>query len=226
MRPGPPRAVLGRSEHRVAFTKDWDLQGRGSGFRVDKWHASTFGVEFLDVFVHKSSCGTRLAYKPHFKATSLGVPLHSSSAHHGALHRSWPKGFNFRLAGNSSDQKSYLHARKIFVQRLRKFHCDEEIVRSVESVNAFKSQNCPVLKRPLAGHAARAARSWAVLPSHPLWHRAGIPGLLKVFEGDPLARTLWGLAAQASKNGSPEFPSIAVSWKNEAKHLFLMLRNL
>jgi len=68
------------------------------------------------------------------------------------------------------------------------------------------------------------AVNWAVLPSHPLWHAAGLGSLFAELGSSQQLRALWSLAAQPFSAPEPEFPSFRISWKNIMKHLFLMLR--
>ena len=135
-------------------------------------------MAFLDVFIFKSRRRKRLGWRPHFKPTSLNVPLHNSSSHPASIHSSWPRAYNGRLASTSSTKQHYLGARKTFVDRLRRFDIDESIIRSVESHDVFTEMQRRRSRRA-AGEAATdvlprpAPVDWAVLPGHPLW---GPPG--------------------------------------------------
>eukprot|EP00959_Pyramimonas_sp_CCMP1952_P142245 2977578-Pyramimonas_sp.AAC.1 len=73
-------------ERRGVRTTDlWKVMRDRSSFYTHKLEGtSTTGVSFLDTFVHKGSGwrkSGRLDYRPHFKSTSLSIPLSFSSAH-------------------------------------------------------------------------------------------------------------------------------------------------
>ena len=83
--------IFGRGSRRYSWIADWRdfAVRRRSSFLVDKWNGSLESVEVLDLTIAKPADNSRrLQYWPYFKATSLGVPLGTRSAHPFSLHRS------------------------------------------------------------------------------------------------------------------------------------------
>ena len=222
--------IIGRSPNRTNFEREWIAAGdrERSPFLHDKFEFSLHGMDFLDIRVFKNR--NRLAYCPFFKPTSLGVPLHSGSSHPSYLHRSWPHAFNARLASNSSSYALYARARRIFTDRLRQYDIDPLIVDSVCKSNAFEAhRNRAGRRRPesaLQEFDQVVRPTWLVLPSHPVWVHGGLSRKLKEFLESDVSCMLWELAGQTAGAARIPRPQLQISWKLDAKHLFVQLRNI
>ena len=176
----------------------------------------------LDIEIYKN--GGRLNWRPFIKATSLGIPLHETSNHHNSLHAAWPTGYLYRLARHSSTYHGYANAKRIFIERLEEYNFCPVIIARLKSLNAFwRTRRDHVAGEPEERHR----RTWLVLPSHPLWHQAGIAAVLNDFTSPNgnLWHSLWEVAGQSAPTRAVSMPSLAVSWRNDDKHLYLRLRN-
>ena len=77
-------------------------------------------IDFLDFTIFKGSrfCHNgRLAYKPFFKPTDIRVPLHATSAHNLAIHRSWPRSELGRLSRHSSNDALFQSAKNVLFDK-------------------------------------------------------------------------------------------------------------
>ena len=103
-------------------------------FEIDKWESSLQEVDMLDISIFKGSDFSwtrRLSYKPHFKKTSLGVPLSVSSCHPRHVHSSWTKAFVDRNSKRSCSREWYLEAKETFLRRLQNFYYPQALVRQL-----------------------------------------------------------------------------------------------
>ena len=91
--------IAGEPQQRLNLTADWDNAAAKakSPYTLEKWEASTREIDWLDVTVMKIPGSKRLHFKPHFKPSSLGVPLSDRSAQSIAVHTGWPKAEMDRL---------------------------------------------------------------------------------------------------------------------------------
>ena len=217
--------IVGRASLLRVLRERWEEQARrdNSSFTINGFQASLLAVNVLDLTVFKQ--GTWLSYCPHIKPTSLGVPLHSTSAQISTMHASWPIGYLFRLAKNSACYNSFAKAQLQFVDRLERFHMDPDVIKSVAGLNAFG-----ILRRSRAAPAPAPApatpnTTWLVMASHPVWHKASVAKAVAEHISDPFSQALWQLAAQ-SVPGTPPPPTplIRSSWKNCCRHLHVRLR--
>lgn len=136
-------------------------------FELQAAEVSRSEVTFLQVKVLKKN--GRIATKPVFKPASLGVPLAASSGHPSHVYFTWPvavaRGL-MRLATAPTDARE---AVEIVVSRLQAHRVPDLICQAVRDV---LSENGRRASPPKGSH------QWLVLPYHPLWAEAGLPGIV------------------------------------------------
>ena len=94
-------------------------------------------LTFLDVEIYKSENGNKLLHRRYVKATSSGVPLGMRSADPEHIHEMWARARLGTLAKHCSTFVDFSHARKEFLERLRRFNIDPGVVAKVEVENPF-----------------------------------------------------------------------------------------
>ena len=146
----------------------------------------------LDLTIAKPADNSRrLQYWPYFKATSLGVPLGTRSAHPFSLHRSWPRAYCFRLAAHSSSRKHYMKARATFIGRLKQSFFEESIIKELQDLNAWSVlRRRNLLPRPPRPPRTGEGILWLVVPAQTLWVRSGLTKVTADFLKEPFAVAL------------------------------------
>lgn len=138
-------------------------------------------VTFLDIdlwtaeHVHSHDRTTvSIRYKPHFKKTSLGVPLAFNSSHPWHVHASWPFAELRRLRRLSCDESTYENAKHIFVHRLmynfEPSFLTKKLLEYAPGLEVVKG----VHSRQLEDKGKEV--KWVVLPFHFVWESACLPG--------------------------------------------------
>ena len=98
---------------------------RAGGFKLTVEAISKSGLTVLDLDLEitrytaeDGCCKYKIGYKPHFKPTSLGVPLSTASSHPWHVHASWPFAQIKRLHSLSGSHVSFTYAKHVLVRRL------------------------------------------------------------------------------------------------------------
>ena len=117
-------------------------------------------IDFLDFTLFKGSrfkYSGLFEYKPYFKPTDIRVPLHASSAHSLAIHRSWPRSELNRYARHSSNELLYNSARSFLLDKWSANHMSASTV-------AFLHHNYHDHMRSKKTVDKRKNGCWLVLP--------------------------------------------------------------
>ena len=104
-------------------------------FHVDKWEYSEESVVMLDAVIFKQ--GFFLAHKPHFKESSLGVPLAPDSLHQTNVHLAWMKSEIRRFSALSSDHDLFHQAKDTFMARLHRFLIPNTLTTVLDQYDPF-----------------------------------------------------------------------------------------
>jgi hypothetical protein len=104
------------------------LRGLTCNFKLEQWEISQFAMVHLDTELYKLPGCSTLKYRPHFKPSSLGVPLSCSSHHPPHTHISWTKSEIVRLCRLSSTREDFNDAKSTFLARMEKFNMDARII--------------------------------------------------------------------------------------------------
>ena len=202
--------IFGNSPHRSRIARDWDAICSQSMFCIDKWEASMWGVEVVDLHVfRKEKTSSRLPYKVHFKPSSLSVPLNPTSAHNPNILKSWPLAELDRYAVNSSSHCDFLDAKNTLIQRLESFLYPPQIVQKIRDSDPYVKkiiQKCITSGRSCKAVVSKSTTDifasvgsdplfWFVFPAHPIWERSGINACLKDFANNDFYQLLLSVAA-------------------------------
>ena len=190
------------------------MQVKARFFKLVLDSSSPLHARFLDLEVSKGvkwrSTGS-LDYQVVVKATSLGIVLSDSSAHHRSVHSTWPCSVFNRIALRSSSRHFRVVSHRQFVG---KFHrvCPAHVVlpelkpqldfqQSLKSRSREKPPGC---------------RSWICIPYHRAWQTASIGGRVS------LVQDLW----QHFLNDFIELYSVGVSWSLGGRHLYRVFKGI
>ena len=141
---------------------------------------------------------------PHFKPTSLQVPLSCSSFHNPSIHVSWPFNQLRRLASLCSNEQRFQEVKKVFLQR---FQDAKEPCCLVSALHQYNPWPVNKVVQRTDFHPIRD-RKWLVLPYHPVWNRSGLKSEIAKFVNSDLACRLWGICFS---RGPPE---VGIAWRN------------
>ena len=77
----------------------------------------------LDLFITHSrdALSAKPAWRPYRKPTAVSIPLHHTSAHNPAIHKSWPIAEVCRVCRNSCNDLAFQTARQELLARWREF---------------------------------------------------------------------------------------------------------
>ena len=89
-----------------------------------------------DVDLHHNVC-----IGVHFKPTSLGIPLSASSGHPRQCLHSWKYGEIRRFSALSSCRQSFVSARMVLLERLKRYYDDPTIIGRVAKYDPFVYRN-------------------------------------------------------------------------------------
>lgn len=150
---------------------------------------------------------------PHFKPTSLQVPLSCSSFHNPSIHVSWPFNQLRRLASLCSHERKFQEVKKAYLKR---FQDAQEPFCLVSALHHFNPWPITTnVQRHISG--GNTDNKWLVLPYHPVWCRSGLMSELKNFVNSDVARRLWGISFASDP------PKVGIAWRNggpPAKFIF------
>ena len=160
----------------------------------------------------------RLHFKPHFKPSSLGVPLSDRSAQSISVHTGWPKAEMDRLWTLSSCRAYFNNAKKVFIDRLRRHRCSPNLLRMFEDYEPEWEKYKRTVRKKQNECKTEQKTRWLVLPGHP--QMKTIKEALHIFRNSDETRAL--------EHQIGQFMSfdIKVSVKNPGKHLIQLLRGL
>ena len=167
---------------------------------------SLSSVVMLDLTLKAVSDGPRhwVEFRPHFKPTSLQVPLSTQSFHHWNIHTAWPFNQIRRFAMLSSSRTAYEAAKQLLVQRFVDAGEPRSLVDSLRLYNPWTSSKstdaCEQLSCP--------RKLWLVIPYHPVWASSGLCTAISKYVLSPFATVLW------SKCFSCEPRPVGLAWKN------------
>ena len=190
LRPPEGRRLLG-------VRRDWEKVTKQ--FVIDEWEASMTETEFLDVTISKPvDCDVSpfLEIRPCWKQTSLGVPLSTSSFHPHFIHIAWMKGEIRRLSTLSSSFTFFENAKRTFINRLQKFHCNCDMLKELQEYDPYTEQ----LMSKCLGSTTDPGRVDVrklvmVLPYHSGLYASRVRGVFESrFEGEGLSdivRSVW-----------------------------------
>eukprot|EP00438_Fugacium_kawagutii_P000047 Skav211389 [mRNA] locus=scaffold8085:1910:3208:+ [translate_table: standard] len=169
-----------------------------------------------------------IAFSPHFKTTSLGVPLSHNSSHPWHVHASWPFAELRRLGRLSSDFSAYNEAREVFVRRLIDNFSPSILTNQLVSYCPPSSKlqcwvGCTWIRDGLGdGEQLLSPKTkWLVLPFHFVWECACLTSVANKFLQSHEAQDLWSRAW-----GSPPDFKIGIAWKSTFPPVATCLKNL
>jgi hypothetical protein len=195
-------------------------------FRLEGWEVSRYGMVNLDtmIFIEDS----KLCHKPHFKPTSLGVPLSVGSCHSPQVHLGWTKAELNRMSTLSSSHEIFLYAKSTFLERLVNFKFPRCIIDSLKLHDPYISRlirNCVGIdanRLHCANLHLHVQQPQGLILKLPFCHElysCRIGSVARKFMEGP-----W----RASLDDCEwlELPSkLRVAWLNMSKHLFLLVRH-
>lgn len=203
------------------------MKQRAGSFALEVESISFNSVTFLDIdlwtaeHAHSHDRTTvSIRYKPHFKKTSLGVPLSCNSSHPWHVHASWPFAELRRLRRLSCDESTYENAKHIFVHRLMysfepSFLTKKLLEYAPPGLEVVKG----VRSRELGDKGEEV--KWIVLPFHFVWESACLTSVANKFLNSHEAQVLWAKAW----GSTPSF-KISVAWKTTTPPVATILKNL
>ena len=161
--------------------------------------------------VHVSISPTRFLVGPHYKETSLGIPLDHTSAHPTHVHEGWPLGLIRRIYKLSSNAGSLQHACNVVIDRFRQYQTPHHIMRKLH--NAIHD---PPLKRMAGNNQCPEGSVWLVLPYHPAWALHFCKAVASYTRGEDAA-ALWRMIFGSKGR-------IRIAWMNGQKYLHQRIR--
>lgn len=181
--------VVHHSEHHQfrRFLDILKLKAHYVKFQVDSFSQDSVTMLDLQIRVVQNQSHWLLDFQPHFKPTSLQVPLSSCSFHNPSIHITWPFNQLKRLAYLSSKEESFLAAKKLFVQRFTRAGEPKCLVNALLRFNPWPPQKNfvgPRLEVP-------TRKLWVVFPFHPIWQSGSLKIGLNTFVQSPFAKQLW-----------------------------------
>jgi hypothetical protein len=90
-------------------------------FRLEQWEISLHSLVHLDCVVYKMEGVSSLNVRPHFKPTSLGVPLHPKSTHPLHIHVAWMRSAIERMSRLSSSYSAFFEAKTVLLSKLSRW---------------------------------------------------------------------------------------------------------
>ena len=208
------------------FMEKWRSKAGSFKLTVEAISRSRLTVLDLDLEItqHMAQDGKkyRVGFKPHFKPTSLGVPLSSSSSHPWHVHVSWPFAQIQRFHSLSDSHVSFTNAKHVFVRRL---HDNFEPSPLIKALCDFIPPNRLVGRREHVSeqgrHTLHSRVLWMVLPYHFVWEAACLAKVANKFLHSPEAQILWAKAW----GKTPEC-RIGLAWKVTSPPLATLFKSL
>ena len=228
--------VVVKQDHLSPF-KAWyeHMKEKSGSFKLEVETVNQDQATFLDLDLHvQTRKGVNgeptfcIAFEPHFKKTSLGVPLSHTSSHPWHVHASWPFAELRRLRRLSSNFSAYDNARQVFVSRLIDNFSPSVLTNQlllycppVQTVLCW--EGCTWIREGLGeGEKPHSPQTkWLVLPFHFVWESACLTSVANKFLRSHEAQLLWSKAWGTS----PDF-KIGIAWKSTFPPVATRLKNI
>jgi hypothetical protein len=109
----------------------WEYRWRADYYKVSvvEWSRSTVSMLQVQVFIDEKGLWTC----PKFKVSSLGPPLHPSSAHPPGVHVRWPIAVLKNYGSICVRRRDAEDAKITFIERLQEYHTPMSYVKILEN---------------------------------------------------------------------------------------------
>lgn len=179
-------------------------------------------LEITKSVTAEGRCRYRVGFQPHFKPTSLGVPLSTASSHPWHVHASWPFSQIKRLHRLSGSRVCFSKAKHAFISRLQDNFEPSTLIKALcEYIPPIRNLRWEECAPEPEADSVHSRVLWMVVPYHFVWEAACLAKQANEFLHSTEAKTLW----MKAWGTTPVF-RIGMAWKVTAPSVASFFKRL